>query len=99
MQFLTTALTTLKPRLDDDFVDRINYYYTSTLLIVFGIIVSAQQWVGQPIECWVPAYFKPPWEEYVENYCFVQNTYWQKNNEQIPNDHNERKYQQLGYYQ
>lgn len=66
------------------------------MLIIFGIIVSAQQWVGQPIECWVPPQFTPPWEEYVENYCFVQNTYWLPFNSTIPRAHSVRKDKQLG---
>lgn len=32
--------------------------------------------VGQPIQCWFPAYYRGWWMEYALDYCFVQNTYF-----------------------
>lgn len=40
MHFLTSALRVLEPRVDDDFIDRVNYYYTSTIIIMFAILVG-----------------------------------------------------------
>lgn len=44
MHLLTSALRLLEPRVDDDFVDRLHYLYTSTMFFLFSIIVSAKQY-------------------------------------------------------
>ena len=35
---------------DTDFVDRLSHSYTVILLLVFAIVVSTKQYVGDPIE-------------------------------------------------
>ena len=37
-------------KVDTDFVDRISHSYTVLILIVFAIVVSTKQYVGDPIE-------------------------------------------------
>lgn len=40
--------------LDDDLVDRFNYYYTPLLLVLFAIVSGSKQFFGHPIECLLP---------------------------------------------
>lgn len=99
MFFLDNFLKGIKPRYDDDIVDRLNYYYTATILVILALTLSAKQYVGQPIQCWVPAQFTGAWEQYSENYCFVQNTYFLPLTQYIPKSYAERDAREIGYYQ
>ena len=50
MFFLDNFLKGIKPRFDDDIVDRLNYYYTAMILVILALTMSAKQYVGQPIQ-------------------------------------------------
>ncbi|CDW55967.1 Innexin domain containing protein [Trichuris trichiura] len=99
MNVIGSFVRTLKARPDDDGIDRLSYYYTCLILLILSVTISAKQYVGQPIQCWVPAQFTGAWEQYAENYCFVQNTYWLAISDNIPDEPENRKELQIGYYQ
>ncbi len=58
MDMLTGFMNAVKPMKDGGLVDRINYFYTTVLLTVFAIFISGWSFVGEPIQCWFPAYYK-----------------------------------------
>ncbi|KIH66335.1 hypothetical protein ANCDUO_03339 [Ancylostoma duodenale] len=59
-------------RLDDSGIDRLNYYYSTMVIMVLSVTITAKQ------------YFTKAWEQYAENYCFVYNTYWVRPDEDVP---------------
>ncbi|CAB3400386.1 unnamed protein product [Caenorhabditis bovis] len=91
--------STFKPKTFDDAVDRLSYVTTATLLTFFSIMVSCKQYVGSAIQCWMPMEFKGGWEQYAEDYCFIQNTFFIPEREEIPGDVSERQKAEIGYYQ
>lgn len=92
-------INALSLRGDDDVIDRLNYYYTPIMLSIACLIISAKQYGGTPIECWVNPHSRESMEEYIESYCWIQNTYWVPMYENIPDDHTAREEKQIGYYQ
>lgn len=96
---LGTYLKKLKAAHDEDAVDRLNYLYTIFLLLSFSILLSAKQYVGEPLQCWVPHQFKEGWEKYVERHCFIENTYFTRLEDKIPESSAEKKDRELAYYQ
>lgn len=80
-----------------DSVDWLNYYCSSLLLAFFALGISAKQYFGSPIQCWVPNEFKGSWERYAEDYCFVANSYYVPFEQEVPRESAHRQ-DQISYY-
>lgn len=84
---------------DDDTADKMSHRYTVALLVIFAVVVSTKQYVGDPINCWVPAHFTGNHEEYTNSYCWIKNTYYLPFDDYIPKEHEHDQRQMIPYYQ
>ncbi|CAF1192730.1 unnamed protein product [Rotaria sordida] len=84
---------------DDSYIDRLNHRYTTTLCVVFAILVTTKQYAGDPIDCWVPAQFKSSYEAYTDSYCWIANTYYIPIDQELPDDEQGRRNKDILYYQ
>ncbi len=95
---LASSFGSLKSCADDDSVDRLSRRYTTFLLLLFAILVSTKQYVGDPVSCWVPAQFTDSHELYANRVCWVSNTYYLPfERRKIPTDDGAKE--RIGYYQ
>ncbi|CAJ0947347.1 unnamed protein product, partial [Mesorhabditis belari] len=82
-----------------DLIDHLHHTVLPSILFIFFLMISAKQWVGTPIQCWLPKEFSSEWGQYAENYCFIHGTYYAP----ISVDHRitpeEKKENFAGYYQ
>ncbi|TKR93645.1 hypothetical protein L596_008059 [Steinernema carpocapsae] len=113
MNIVQGLLGAISPLPDGDLSDRLNYAYTTTVLVISSAFITGWSFVGTPIQCWFPAYYKGWWIEYALDYCYVQNTYFLGFTEVKPNNYwdiaehiipipknvTERDEKQIGYYQ
>lgn len=56
----------------DNAIFRCHWFFTSTLLVSFSLVITARQYVGQPIEC--HSVNKIP-DSLLNSYCWVQSTF------------------------
>ncbi|KAI1724202.1 innexin domain-containing protein [Ditylenchus destructor] len=83
----------------NDIIDRLNYQYTAMMISLSAITLAATQYVGKPIQCWVPPEFTGAWEKYAETYCFVKGSYYLPVDEEIDESYSQREKIFIGYYQ
>uniref|UniRef100_A0A0N5AXY5 Innexin n=1 Tax=Syphacia muris TaxID=451379 RepID=A0A0N5AXY5_9BILA len=55
---------------------------------------------AEALVCWTPQQFRRGWDQYVNDYCLVENTYLvPPNNKSLPNDIETREESKISYYQ
>ncbi|KAK0397892.1 hypothetical protein QR680_002323 [Steinernema hermaphroditum] len=83
-----------------DIVASLHSYFTFNLLLGLAILVSYKQFAGRPIECMLPMGFSGAWEQYAENYCYAQDTYFVPFGEAVANvEQGRRQEKRISYYQ
>ncbi|VDK47470.1 unnamed protein product [Anisakis simplex] len=75
----------------NDLIDRLSYEYTAMIITLAAFTLAATQYVGNPIQCWVPAQFTGAWEKYTETYCFIKGSYFLPLDDDIPYEFNQRE--------
>ena len=86
-------------RNDDDIFDRLSHRWSASKMVLFAILVSTKQYVGEPINCWVPQSFSGPWTKYTNSYCWINNTYYLEWDDRIPTELHDRGKHPIIYYQ
>ncbi|XP_013379272.1 innexin unc-9 [Lingula anatina] len=94
-EYLRPILKSL--RSDDDSFDRLNHRYSAAVLLVFALLTTMKQYVGEPILCWVPGRFTGAMEDYTNAMCWISNTYWVPFETRIPNPDDPKPH--IAYYQ
>ncbi|VDO87447.1 unnamed protein product [Heligmosomoides polygyrus] len=75
------------------------YVYTPWILCGTAFLVFAHDYVGAPIQCWAPRQWSGGWEQYAEQYCLVENTYFVRMNDSNLPAVEERENREIRYYQ
>ena len=88
-----------KFRNDDDFCDRQSRRHTVCLLLLFSLVITTKQYVGDPIQCWCPATFTDSHKSYAKSICWVKNSYYVAFDEPIPQPKDIDYQEKLSYYQ
>ncbi|OON20374.1 Innexin, partial [Opisthorchis viverrini] len=97
---ISVEIGSSKSRSDDDFIDRVNHSYSTTILMLCTLIVLSRQFIGKPMSCWTPNEFTGSQEEYATMLCWVTSTYFISPKEPaIPSDLSVRRKDSVHYYQ
>ncbi|CAI4230073.1 unnamed protein product [Auanema sp. JU1783] len=89
----------LETTYDVDTTDRFKYTYTTWILTFSAFAALAYGVFDKPMSCWVPQQFHGSWKQYVENYCYVEGTYFVPMNLTNLPHVDQRMETKLNYYQ
>ncbi|CAG5126001.1 unnamed protein product, partial [Candidula unifasciata] len=83
---------------DDDSVDQLHHFATVAIFATFAALIGMNQYVGDPIHCWVPAQFPKHHTEYAENVCWISQMYYVPMDEEIPFIKDKRMHRDISFY-
>ncbi|XP_055869497.1 innexin unc-9-like isoform X2 [Biomphalaria glabrata] len=83
---------------DDDGIDQLHHFGTVALFAAFAALIGMNQYVGDPIHCWVPAEFPGHHTAYAENICWISQMYYIPMTEEVPRDKAERMKRDISFY-
>ncbi|VDM26228.1 unnamed protein product [Toxocara canis] len=87
-------------RYEEDSIDRLNFRVTSLVFFAAATVILYQSFFGNLLQCWTPMQFRGGWDEYANDYCFIENTYFvPPRNRSLPDDNQIREEAKLPYYQ
>ncbi|KIH55066.1 innexin-3 domain protein, partial [Ancylostoma duodenale] len=76
------------------------YLKSDGVFVIRMLTLQSGQFGGKPIECLVPDMFSSSWEQYAENYCWAQDTYYVPMGETVAGLADaERRQRRISYYQ
>ncbi|XP_033729117.1 innexin unc-9-like [Pecten maximus] len=84
---------------DDTYVQQANRKLCVAFLITLSALVSARQYVGDPITCFCPAQFEKFHVAYTNSYCWIRNNYAVPFDEILPVSDISREGREISYYQ
>jgi hypothetical protein len=95
---LNTLKATFFSRVDTDFVDRFNHYYTPLVIVILMAISVMRVTFGTASSCWCPGEVTPFHFASTENYCWMSSTYWIPDDDLPPIDQTARQSLHVKYY-
>lgn len=93
-----SKLTLSKGARDDDAVDQMHHLATVAIFAGCAALIGMNQYVGDPIHCWVPAQFPDHHAEYAENLCWISSMYYVPMDDMIPYQKEERVKRDISFY-
>lgn len=99
-QVLGPAGVYKRPFSDDNYIDRMSYYYTNMFLLFYAMLSVSEEWFKFPVKCFCPVTFTPEEVVYANHVCWIEKMYFVPWNRTIPSDYDIRQLEmQIQYYQ
>jgi hypothetical protein len=90
------AMRLRTPDNDDEHVDRLNHRVTVGIILCGVFITSTTSFVTNRISCWLPTELKHgSYSKYIEQYCWISNTYYIHSNVTPPHSDDDRRRSQI----